>query len=430
MHIIEFEEGKKRLEFVAGLVWHPLQSTGSAGAKEILRYAHAQDCDLKVVRQNSSPHVGLTKKKEGGKPGQLSVAAVVADSLAESGYRNCLVALVKPGDPNTYVFLALRDGVILADGDVVGSAEEVRARMIGDVSYGGWDCIICPLEWGINDSKQRTLLSFLEPVASGKLRQWALRETVLNWKKYAIAAALGLLLVACAFFGWTKYQHFKFLEAEALRQQQEELERNQKLAVVAGPPMPWLSLPGAVAFAQACTQAYQSADLNGGNWPLESVICANNTLTIRWSRASPGAWISHLQAMHPSAVFSDDAASATLSMPAIPVPPVDSATTPIPSKAVNLRYQDLASRFGFSVNAADSKTTAKAPQLPGQVSSEDGVPGAPWTSLPVSITSMLDPVTTIRLLNQPGLRLTRIDFLYAAGVLKYQLTGVQYVSLP
>lgn len=425
MRIIEFEKGKKRLEFVVGMVWHPLQASGSARSREILGYAVAQSCDLKVIRLATSPHVGLSKKKNGGKPGQLSLAAVIADSLAEAGFRNCLVSLAVPGDSKTSIFVALRDGVILADGDVVGSTEEMRVRLVGDVSYGGWDCIICPQEWGVNDAKQRTLDSFLESGAAGKLRPWRLTETVIDWKKYAIPTLIALALFSAGAYGLSYYKKLKFLEAEALRLQQEELERSQRAALVVEPPKPWRDMPGATAFVQACNEAFRNADLNGGNWTLGDVSCDGKALNIQWSRANDSAWISHMQAMQPNAVFSDDGKTATVSISYAAPAPAGADAIKLPDKAVQLWYQDLASRYGLEVSI--SPPPAPPPPLPGQAPASK--PKSAWFALQISITSKLDPVTTVRLADRPGLRITGIQFVRSEGTLKYLLNGVQYVSI-
>jgi len=425
MRIIEFEKGKRRLEFVAGMVWHPLQLTGAARSKELLTYAVAQACDLKVIRLATSPHVGLTKKKDGGKPGQYSLAAVIADSLAEAGFRNCLVSLQVPGDPKTSIFVALRDGVILADGDEVGSTEDMRIRLVGDVSYGGWDCIICPSEWGVNDSKQRTLDSFLEGAVAGKLRQWRLAETYIDWKKYAVPAVIVLALVFAAAYGLSYYKKFKLLEAEALRLQQEELERSQRAALVLEPPKPWREMPGAIAFVQACNEAFRGADLNGGNWALAGAHCDGKSLTISWTRTNESAWISHMQAMQPSAVFSLDGTSASVAVPFVAPAPAGADALALPDKGIQLWYRELSSRYGLVIGIAPPP--APPPPLPGQVPAPK--PKSAWLALPVSIASTLDPVTTVRLVDRPGLRITSIDFVRTEGALKYQFNGVQYVSL-
>jgi len=425
MRIIEFEKGKKRLEFVAGLVWHPLQSTGSARSKELLGYASAQACDLKVIRLSTSPHVGLTKKNDGGKPGQFALAAVIADSLAEAGFRNCLVSLAVPGDPKTSVFVALRDGVILADGDEVGSTEDMRIRLVGDVSYGGWDCIICPPEWGVNDAKQRTLDSFLEGAAAGKLRQWRLTETYIDWKKYAVPAVIVLVLVSAGAYGLSYYKKMKLLEAEALRLQQEELERSQRAALVVEPPKPWRDMPKAIDFVQACNQAFRNADLNGGNWTLDGVVCDGKALTIRWKRTNESAWISHMQAMQPSAVFSDDGTSASVAVSFVAPAPSGADELALPDKGIQLWYRELSSRYGLVISV--SSPPAPPPPLPGQMPAPK--PKSAWLALPVSIASTLDPVTTVRLVDRPGLRISSIDYVRSEGTLKYQLNGVQYVSI-
>jgi hypothetical protein len=163
MKVIELEAGRRSVEVLAGLVWHPLQGTGSARTREILAYAADSDADLKVVRGDEAPHVGLARKAEGAKAGQISAAAVIADALQGEGHHSVLVALRIPEEPACFLYIAVRDNVILADGDIVGTEQEVSDRLRGDKSFGGWDLVICPGEWGFADAQQRDFDAFFTP---------------------------------------------------------------------------------------------------------------------------------------------------------------------------------------------------------------------------------------------------------------------------
>jgi hypothetical protein len=427
MRIIEIQAGKKKLELVAGLIWHPLQSSGSARAKEILSYAKASGADLKVMRGDDSPHVGLAKKLDGGKTGQVSAAAVIADALAASGHRNVLVAMSLPADRDTYVFMSVRDGVILADGDSVGTRDEIRVRLVGDVAYGGWDSVVCPGEWGVMDAEERDFDSFFTPDVLKNVKQWQLKETTIAWRKAAILVALLLVVALSATYGWNVWQKRKAVTAESLRLQQEEVSRGQKVAP-AEPPKPWPLMPGTQAFTQACSQAFRQVGLSAGNWALDGVVCEGGLLTVRWIKSSESAWVSHLKSVRPEAAIASDGMSATVSIPAVAAPSNDFATALPGVDGLSLRYYDLASRYGMAVRMDQPQAPPAPAALPGQTATS-AAPSAPpsWVAMPLQVTANFHPVEVASVLDYPGLRFTKIVYAFKAGAIQYQFTGVQYV---
>ncbi|MFC6281228.1 type 4b pilus protein PilO2 [Polaromonas aquatica] len=431
MRIIEIQSGKKTLEFVAGLIWHPLNTnaTRSARAKEVLSFAESGGADLKVMRGDDSPHVGLAKKADGAKAGQLSAAAVIADSLAKNSARNILVAMSIPDNQDVYVYVAVRGGVILADGDAVGTADEIRVRMGGAISFGGWDRIICPAEWGNLDSEERTFDSFFSQESLNNLKSWRLEEIKLAWRKAVLPLLLLIAVAGATSYGWNLYQKKKIAAAEALRLQQEaENERGQRVASVV-PTKPWLISPGATAFAQACSMAYSKAELAGGNWTLDGVICEGGLLTVTWKKTSEQAWISHLKTTHPNAVIANDGQSASVAIQAV-ASQIHAPVTSLPSaNGLALRYYDLASRYGLALRIEQASAPAAPAVLPGQVANAAPVTPSTWSSFGVNITANFDPAEVAAVLDYPGLRFTKIAYIHKAGAIQYQLTGVQYVRL-
>lgn len=426
MRIIEIESGKKPLSLAAGLIWYPLETLGSAQSKEIDAFAKANNDDLKIIRQGSSPHVGLANKNDGAQPGQLSIAALIADVLAEAGHRSCLTAIQHPTDRNLLLFLSVRDGVILADGDIVGTRDEIRVRLVGDVAYGGWDFVICPDEWGVLNGQERDLESFLTPDNLKASKKWRISEVSIPWKKAILPIAIFLLIAIAASYGWSVWQKKKQHEADLLRIQQEEAISGQKIAP-AEPPKPWPLMPYAAHFAQACTQAYRHADLSGGNWKLESVICENGALTIKWNKTTKTAWISHLLIIHPEALIAADTMSATVVIP-ITTPPSNDFDAKLPiSRGITSRYQDLASRYGLTITLNQPIAPTSITPLPGQTAIMPIASTTSWQALQVNVDSSLDPLNVISVIDYPGLRLKRIDFEQKSGVQHYKLTGEQYV---
>ena len=425
MKIIEIANGKKPIELVSGLIWHPLQAEGTAQAKEILAFAKTGGADLKVMREGETPHVGFAKKENGIQPGQISIAALIADALAKEGHKSYLIALSLPADRDTYIFISVRDSVILADGDQSGTQDEIRVRLVSDVSYGGWDAVICPDEWGVLDGKERDLESFLSAKTLKSRSQWQLKEINIAWRKAMLPVIILSVLAVAGSYGWIEWQKKKVLAAQLLQQQQEEVERGQRVAPTEK-LKPWPLVPGAVDFVQACTQAWQQANLTAGNWTLDSTNCANGKLTIKWKKANQSAWISHIKMTRPEAVITDDGMSATVTN-AAQAEPANDLTTELPAAgAVTQRYQELASMYGLVIRIEQAKTDAEPTALPGQTTN---VPTetTSWTALPISIEANIDPSQIIEAIDQAGLRISRLDYITKAGQTQYKLTGVQYV---
>lgn len=431
MKIIEIEANRKRHEVVAGLLWHPLQASGSARGREILEYARTGDADLKVVRGDEAPHVGLASTRD-ARVGQISAAAVIADALAAQGHRSVLVALRLPQESSRVLYLAVRDNVILADGDMVASEEEMKVRLAGDRAYGGWDLVVCPADWGFADAEDRTLESFFTPQVLKKTARWQLQEVRLDVRRLALVASLMAAIALGSVYGytaWHKRQALALALAEAQRAQadQEAATKSRNASARNVAPRPWPAMPMARTFAHACASTFARIGTTAGNWKLDGAACENGQLSVRWVKGSEAAWVSHLKAVRPNAVVAPDGLSATVSLPIAAPPAGDTGEQLQDAAGLRLRYFDLASRYGMSIKV-EPPAAAPAPRaLPGQPEPV-APPPPPWAETAVHATANFDPVEAASLLESPGLRFTRLVFAYGKdGLPQYQFTGVQYV---
>ena len=433
MRIIELTVGKKRVELVAGLVWHLLQDAGSGRAKEALAYAVQTESDLKVMRGTESPHIGFAKKSEGAKAGQIAAAAVIADAYAnDSAGQHMLVALKLPDDARqrhgTYVFVSVVRGVILADGDVLGSRDEIRVRFVEAVTFGGWGVIICPGDWGIPNSDDKEFSHFFNEKTLKSPGKWALNETTIAWRKYVAPVIIIAAVALGGTYGWKVWSQKKAAAAAALRLQQEEAARGQRIAP-AQPLKPWTLMPAPVPFAVACADALRSAGQTGGNWVLSSKICEGGNLTVTWQKPNERAWISHLAAVRPDASFTADGQSASVTRPASAPPSNDFTEVLPPQHSTRLRFLDLASRYGMAIRIDAAQAPPSPPKPPGQAAG----PAAPivppsWAELDLLVSTNIDPAQAADVLNMPGFRLKKITYVDTAGAMQYQLYGVQYVQ--
>lgn len=426
MKIIELDSGKRRREIVAGLVWHPLHESGASPAKEILAYAKDSESDLKVTRTGDRVHIGFAKKSEGAKAGQISAAAVIADALIEEGKgSNALVAIQLPGEGNSYLFLAIRETIILADGDAIGSRDEIRVRLVGDVSYDGWDIVICPDEWGVPDSVEKGFDDFFNETSLKSAKRWMLTDVSIAWRKYVVPTLLIVALGVGGSFGWSYWSKKKALEAEIQRQRQAEADLGKR-AAPAAPPKPWPLLPTPISFATACEKALQSTGLVAGNWLLDKADCDGGRLVVRWTKPNESAWISHLYATRPNVVMSSDGMSASLAQQATATASERFDEVLPSAEDATLRLYDLASRYGLSVRVAGAQSAAAPVALPGQTPAQVPVVAPTWTELTFFIATVIEPNELASVLSAPGLRFQRISYSLKSGFLQYQITGVQY----
>lgn len=430
MEFITLEVDGRRHELVAGLVWHPLQGTGAARTREILAFAREADADLKVLRGDEPAHVGLARRSDGACAGQLAAAAVIADALAQEGHRSVLAALRVPDRPGQVLYLAMRDGVILADGDSVAAEEEIRRRLVEDRAYGGWDQVLCPPEWGLSDTASRTLENLCSHALLKHSGRWQLQELRLNVVRLATFAAVLAGATVAAVWGWRAYREQQQLaEALKLAQQQQAERASQERGRPASvtPPPPWPLMPRPAEFARACVAALARTGSVAGNWKFDGAVCEQGQLTLRWTKASDAAWVSHLAAVRPQAVIAADGLSALVSTDAgAPVAPGEGEALQ-DARSVRLRYLDLASRYGMTIRMEPAPPPTPPAQLPGQSAAAAPVP-SPWAETTVQVHVSFNPVEAARLLEAPGLRFRRMVF--AAGkdaIPHYQFSGVHYV---
>lgn len=416
-------------ELVAGLVWHPLQGSGSARSREILAFAGETDADLKLLRGDEAPHVGLARRSDGARAGHISAAAVIADALAQQGQRSALAAFCLPQAPQRYLYLAMRDQVILADGDTVGTEPQVRQRLAEDRAYGGWDCVLCPPEWGLPDAQHRTLESFFPAQLLKKPKRWQLQE--LRWnvtRAAAVTAAVAAVAVGTT-WAWRHHQQRQEqhqAQANAMQQAAERAQRERSRAKTTAPVPPWPLLPRPVAFARACVDAFARTGTVAGNWKLDGAVCEAGQLTVRWIRTSEAAWVSHLQAVRPDAMVAADGLSAVVGTPAPALPADEHAEELQPLQPQRLRYLDLASRYGMQIRVEPVPPSAPPPQLPGQAAAP-APPPPPWSETSVQANVAFNPMEAARLLEAPGLRFGRLVFAFGKdGQPQYQFTGVHY----
>jgi len=425
MQIFAIEDSSKSIDVVAGMIWHPLVPDNFK--KDLPPLAAETRTDLYVYRRSAKAMVGLTDTESGARPGQVALGMIVSNYLeeTESDTQNALIALKLPGFPDLFSYLMISDGFILADGDQLGTEEEIRGRFISDLSAEGWDCLICPEDWTVRKSKPVELAEML-PLVKDKLaipKTWRLQPTKPPVAKTILQGLAIFALLAVPYYGYQYWAEANAKQAAAQfaaqQAQREDAERNARLTAE-----PWPAIPRAGSFLFACQKSIEAMGLIAGNWGVNEFVCEANIFTIKWERSNGEAWVTHLKSLHPSAVLSDDGAFATATTQFNP-PPIASAEGKIPQAIERIdQLRDLENAYGMTVRL-NLKPNAAAPEI--------GANGTPlpmphWKSFQVELDTQLSPMTALSAIDAPGFRVTKLRGSYKEGLLKYQLTGTQYAT--
>src|SRR5205085_7198153 len=128
----------------------------------------------------------------------------------------------------------------------------------------------------------------------------------------------------------------------------------------------------------------------------DRAVCEGGQLTLRWTKASDAAWVSHLTAVRPQAVIASDGLSALISIN-VSAPVAADVGEPLQdARSLRLRYLDLASRYGMTIRVDPAQAPVPPPQLPGQTRAAAPAP-PPWAETNVQVSVAFDPVEAARL---------------------------------
>jgi hypothetical protein len=425
VHIFEFG-GKGRL-FVSGLFWQPLPGMAPAARKaEIEKIAKEQKFDLMVIRSSDTPQVGFCSTKESGKPGLLSAAAMISKTVdVEGGDRNLLCATEISNDQ--WLYVAQRGGVILPDGDQVGTQDQIRARMLEDLSTSDWGLIYAPSHWGVSKSKERKFEDFF-PKKGTKLefkKWWAIRpvkSSIKDLKAYLPVALIAVLLVGgiSGYMYWKKLKDERELAEFVAQQAALDAANANKVHRLAHP---WKTLPRATAFGKSCDDALRKVNhLFVGNWSLSAMNCNSGILAITWKRQENGT-IAQFREIEPRVIISDNGNTASLTVPVIMTDGVDEKAPVQQQREDHLYNQSQMHTLGLTITEAPAP-----PTLPGQAPPPQAIKD--WKEFVVSVKdTTIPPTTLIHLLDGDGYRISSIQTeVKEDGVMSWNLEGVQYVQ--
>lgn len=420
--LFEFEKGHV---FISGLFWQPLPGVAPAARKaEIEKIASEQNFNLIVTRTMGALQVGFGSVESGARKGMLSAAAMISKTTELEGIgRNFLCATDVGG--GKWLYVAQREGVILHDGDIIGVEDEIRTRMLTDLSLSDWETVFAPDHWSINDSTERSFRDFLPQKKSGRFdykKWWALKPVKKSLGDFKGYWPYALALIVCfgAFYGysrWKSAQEMAAYSAQKIAQENANANQAQKIE------HPWKLSAPALKFAAVCNdQLLKVKTLWPANWIFNDATCAGGNLTISWTR-SPYGLIEQLQEIEPNAVFSSDGAFAGLVMPLVFPVGADDA---LPAEKIRtLAMNNVAQKYGFKLSIAAPQEAAS---LPGD-KPVNQLNVKPWKELTWGIQgTSLSPVIILGAMDGMGFRVNGIKTVIVEGVMNWNMEGIQYVQ--
>ncbi|MDK9702353.1 MAG: type 4b pilus protein PilO2 [Sulfuritalea sp.] len=413
-----FDLGRNR-SFVAGLFWQPLPGTLRDRKKEAERLAKDLNFDLAVYRLTGALQVGFAKASKDVRQGMLSAAAAVSEILeAEQGARNFLCATEVTN--GKWLYVAQRDGFILPDGDFLGAEDEVRSRMLSDISLDEWSMIFAPDHWGMSGATERAFEEFLPKKSSGEttvLRGWALLPVKNNPIRTLTPIVALVAMGVVWFYGYQMWRDKQTAQENARIAAEQDAVANQPVKL----EHPWKTEVRAGNFLSECMSAFTKVKtLWPGNWTPRDATCSGGVFTVVWLRQETG-WIDHLRAVEPKAVLATDGSMASLMVPLALSGAEDEA---IPKEDERtLAIHGTGQRYGFKVGVT---TPPPPPALPGDKPNQAV---KDWKELTWKIDGVsLPPAVVLKPMDGPGFRVSRIKAVFKGGVMTWDMEGTQYVQ--
>lgn len=289
MRVIEIAGDK----FVVGLEWFTVENE----KKQLSKFLKEKKAKryVKVISKNKKyVNIGIPKG-EVKDVKDLFKYPVLAPSLAT--VKNTSWAGIFKIDENTYYHIAVgNDGIILPDGDVIGTKEEVT-----EVYFRNLELLD---EWGELTS-EGTIDDLYNLTLHIKKKYYFNSEVLLllDGKILYLASAVAIAVIVASYLAYKKktetQQQTTHLNFEVIKRAQQQQQVNVIQKTTVAEPQELIN---------SCYKAYYDTIMHYPGWTIKSVVCTPESITIELSKIS-NAQVVNMQGIN---VVSPESANRTI----------------------------------------------------------------------------------------------------------------------
>ncbi len=270
--------GKK--SFITGMRWFNYVEKPSKN--DILEDAERAEANWYAVRDGAAIQCGFCASVSAKIPSKLeSLAARVAEAQIQPWMGIFEIS----AEEDLYWYIAVRDQyTVLADGDIIGSKEEVLAVQQQHKSFDDWQYV---------DGDLNTLQELLQNDKAQKAKP-TLVKVLKNQTPLTPFQKIMTLILTFAFFavaggGYWWYQAAADAEAARLIQQKRQAQQKAGEMAVADAirlaMLPLFNLPLPEDFLSSCRSVLYSAPVSENGWLMNGFSCSPEAATISRKRA-------------------------------------------------------------------------------------------------------------------------------------------------
>ncbi|MBU3625967.1 type 4b pilus protein PilO2 [Polynucleobacter sp. JS-Safj-400b-B2] len=407
---------------VAGLNWEPLPIEIEAGTKKyIQKLAEEQDFNLYTLIKGVETQTGFASSHE-KLSGKYSIASILFQVFSGSEHSRDIAAILEI-HPDSYLYYGQKDGLILYDGDLAGSRQDALDRLNSHIAlYGPFEVLYAPESLEIENSTHATFEtilgdSFFSLRRLVGLSQARVRPCFLDKKRrntYIVIGILAVILLAASSRGFVIYQ-----ANEAAARLQLEQERISKAMEENAPKPIYQTLPTSYEMVSACLSLINEHDLIFPNWNLVAIECSQSGMVASLTKSDEGRY-EDLISKYPDSIVNLAANTATIKISQIVTANYVGKIT-LPSMSDVYLNTDKAISYGIEMKY---KPAASSVNLPGQDLIPKKVAELDWIIDKTPFT----PDRVIDLMDNSGLRISKITKIFGANGSSWSLEGTQYAQ--
>ena len=275
--------------YAVGLMWQPIQNLDDP-IPEIREAIESEpDADLYCVRQDllTASQYGIGRSSLGHKNGMPSLAFSVTSALSQ--YESfCAVFQVKEG----WWFLAVRNGLILAEEDVLFATEdEAKRAYTSMMAVPDWNACIVPAEWQLDGTIQLPLDDLVK-----KGRKIRLQEINAAHRTYFLLFVAVIIVIALAGLIYMLVGLWRSVFPPQTIQAIQKPQVIQPVAPAPEKPKPWEKVTDTDAFIKKCwDDVYQIKSISFPGWNIGLITCTKEGIATSWTKQAREGYLSWMR---------------------------------------------------------------------------------------------------------------------------------------